>query len=237
MPEVPARADGAVAKQGKKHVHQYLLPGAPSLATRGKDRFTTRHLAALDFLLNIPMANESLIRETGMTNAKRAEGIDGEQSDEQALQQQLILQQMQESEHMGQTSPIDAAGAKKLPGPFAPTVRVPMLFRFILARISDQGALVRRWEEQLLSRGPMPLATAQQRLASSPDSAAAAAAQKPSGILRSRIFFSRARSYPAAVFSVIGYDIDKEKARVQKLLREDQKGLEVFELPQRDWRG
>lgn len=40
-----------------------------------------------------------------------------------------------------------------------------------------------------------------------------------------------------AVFSVIKYDAGEEKAKIAKLRAEDQRGLEVFELPQRDWRG
>jgi hypothetical protein len=51
------------------------------------------------------------------------------------------------------------------------------------------------------------------------------------------MFYSRARGYPVAVFSVIKYDAGEEKAKIAKLRAEDQRGLEVFELPQRDWRG
>lgn len=51
------------------------------------------------------------------------------------------------------------------------------------------------------------------------------------------MFYSRARAYPVAVFSVIKYDAGEEKAKIAKLKAEDQRGLEVFELPQRDWRG
>lgn len=56
-------------------------------------------------------------------------------------------------------------------------------------------------------------------------------------LLSSRMFYSRARAYPVAVFSVIKYDAGEEKAKIAKLKAEDQRGLEVFELPQRDWRG
>jgi hypothetical protein len=56
-------------------------------------------------------------------------------------------------------------------------------------------------------------------------------------LLSSRMFYSRARAYPVAVFSVIKYDAGEEKAKMAKLKAEDQRGLEVFELPQRDWRG
>ena len=59
----------------------------------------------------------------------------------------------------------------------------------------------------------------------------------PLPLLSSRMFYSRARAYPVAIFSVIKYDAGEEKAKIAKLRAEDQRGLEVFELPQRDWRG
>ena len=190
----------------------------------------TRHLAALDFLLNIPMRNEAHIREAGIANANRVSaqeqgGADADLEQQQQQQAaQLLLQQQFVMDEGLVTSPLDAAGSKKLPGPFAPTVRVPLLFRYTISRISDQGAVVRRWEEQLLSRGAA--------LTSSGSNS-----QQQPGLLRSRIFFSRARAYPVAICSVIGYDVLKEKAKIEKMRAEDQKGLEVFELPQRDWRG
>jgi hypothetical protein len=44
------------------HNHGFLTAASKS---------TSRHLAALDFLLNIPMANEEKIKETGILNAAR----------------------------------------------------------------------------------------------------------------------------------------------------------------------
>ena len=236
------------------HPHHYLAAASSLLARGGKDKFTTRHLASLDFLLNIPMGNEGRIREQGAAaehalNTNRYDGdLLGHLSSDEQQQQQQLLQQMQDSEYFGPNSPIDAAGAKKLPGPFAPTVRVPPMFRHILARISDQGALVRRWEEQLLLRGPMlspappsSSSSVPQRNSTPPPAPPSDSTRqsgihpnlnpnpnpsdptRQSGILRSRMFFTRARSYPAAVFSVIGYDVLKEKAKIEKLLKEDQK--------------
>ena len=56
-------------------------------------------------------------------------------------------------------------------------------------------------------------------------------------LLSSRMFYSRLRAYPVSIFSVIKYDAGEEKAKMLKLRAEDQRGLEVFMLPQRDWRG
>jgi hypothetical protein len=51
------------------------------------------------------------------------------------------------------------------------------------------------------------------------------------------MFFSRAKAYPIAVFSVIKYDAGTEKAKLEKQKAEDKKGMEIFKTPQRDWRG
>ena len=57
--------------------HQYTTgsngntPGLP-----GKPKYTTRHLAALDFLLNIPMKNETKIRDIGLATATRMQTLD-----------------------------------------------------------------------------------------------------------------------------------------------------------------
>jgi hypothetical protein len=44
--------------------HQYITAGG----TINRPKFTTKHLAALDFLLNIPMKNENKIKELGIKN-------------------------------------------------------------------------------------------------------------------------------------------------------------------------
>lgn len=185
-----------------------------------KKQFTTRHLAALDFLTNIPMKSEMKIRERGLLMAKRAQIFDAGNEDEDGelkrftlLQQQRQLQALQFIDEPGALN-VDAVGTK-LQGPPAPTVRVPQTFRYKTGLLSDQAAVVRGWEESILRRN----------------------ARNPYSILQSRVFVSRARAYPMSCFSVIGYDKDKEQARIDRQKADDLKGIEVYELPSRDWRG
>jgi hypothetical protein len=186
-----------------------------------KKQFTTRHLAALDFLRNIPMKAEVGIRERGLVMAKRAHFLDGDYEDEEdemrrftLIQQQKQLQVLQMIIDDSGVLTADAVGTK-MQGPPAPTVRVPPTFRYKTNVISDQAAVVRGWEDGILRKN----------------------AKNPYSILTSRVFVSRARAYPVSCFSVIGYDPNKEQARIERQRAEDLKGTEVFELPSRDWRG
>ena len=61
---------------------------------------------------------------------------------------------------------------------------------------------------------------------------------EPQGLLDSRAFLSCGASYPAAVFSVIKYEPNKERqARLRKKLLERGGGGTQFAMPPRDWRG
>ena len=188
--------------------------------TKAKKQFTTRHLAALDFLTSIPMQNEMKIRDRGLLIAKRAQNFyagnedeDGELNRFRLMQQQRQLQALQFIDESRALN-VDAVGTK-LQGPPAPTVRVPQTFRYKTGLLSDQAAVVRGWEESILRKNE----------------------KNPYSILQSRVFVSRARAYPMSCFSVIGYDKDKEQARMEKQKADDMKGMEVYELPSRDWRG
>ena len=196
--------------------------GGPRRKKAGQHRFTTRQLAALDFLRNIPMKNELAIRERGIEAAKRANLFDsGNEDDEDGelrrYTQMLQQQQLQALEYVTDDYGIlsaDAVGTK-LQGPPAPTARVPLTFRYKSDLISSSAAEVRSWEESLMKR----------------------TSKNPYPILNSRVFVSRARAYPMACFSVIAYDPHTERAWIDKQKAEDLKGTEVFELPSRDWRG
>lgn len=213
----------------------------------------------MDFLLNIPMTNESSIKETGMEHAARVRKLDGDNygnedddEDEESVDPSAVGMPLDHTaavlladDYGGGTAVVDIVG-RKLQGVTAPTIRVPPQFRYNMLRVNEQSAVIRHWEVQLLARGPVAAAAAA--------SLAAAAAsgqhhqqqqlqqlqqlqhqQQP--LLNSRLFYSRVRAYPTVVFSVIKYDAGEEKAKLAKLRAEDKKGLEVFELPQRDWRG
>lgn len=194
------------SSQYRKHAHhQYLAVSGSSQSTQ-KTRFTTRHLAALDFLLNIPMKNEPQIRENGMQLSRKilsdqGKIEDGELKNEQSIDffdEKLLA--------------VDAVG-KKLQGVNAPNIKIPLSFRYLIQRISEQSTVVRQWEEQLLLENK--------------------GTNSNMSMNNSRLFFSRARCYPTAVFSVIMYDAEKTK----KSKSLGSRGLNVFELEKRDWRG
>ena len=110
---------------------------------------------------------------------------------------------------------MDSAAGKKLKGPPVAVTSLPIHFRYSMQRISDQSALVRQWEEQVLNKGGL---------------ARNSANQIAHPILASRIFFSRAQSYPCAVFSVVKYDAGEEKAKIKKMKADDQKKKEMIEM-------
>lgn len=201
--------------------HQFITTGG----SNNRPKFTTRHLAALGFLSNIPLAKESSIQEAGIKNISRLKAMEEEndqQDEEESIDDDDDLDvQNNDEDQMGDFMKLqtDSVGIK-LKGAAAATARYPLQFRYNFQNLSDQSAVVRLWEDQLLLKAGISATT-----------------QASSPLLNCRVFCSRARSYPSTVFSVIKYDAGEEKAKIQKLIAEDHKGLEVFELPRRDWRG
>lgn len=122
------------------HNHGFLTAASKS---------TTRHLAALDFLLNIPMANEEKIKETGMHNAARIKTLDGDNeiADEESIDASLSMMNGYNAAPLNMlddysSSPVDSVG-RKLQGASAPTMRVPAQFRYNMLRVNEQSAVVR----------------------------------------------------------------------------------------------
>eukprot|EP01033_Poteriospumella_lacustris_P000832 gene832-595_t len=216
------------------HHHQYIAFGS----TPSKPKYTTRHLAALDFLLNINMSKEEEIRRVGMQTAIKTQQMeereqhhnDNESIDENAPGQQNQAAILSAEEILASQN--ELAG-KKLLGPHAAMGRYPLTFRYHLQRLTDQSALCRQWEDKMIkSTAPIP----------STDPAATVTnntrkSQTDPTLFESRVFYSRSRSYPIMVASFIKYDAGEEKAKLEKMKADDQKGMEVFELPERDWRG
>jgi hypothetical protein len=121
------------------HNHGFLTAASKS---------TTRHLAALDFLLNIPMANEEKIKETGMHNAARIKTLDGDNeiADEESIDASLSMMNGCNAAPLNMlddysSSPVDSVG-RKLQGAPAPTMRVPAQFRYNMLRVNEQSAVV-----------------------------------------------------------------------------------------------
>ena len=198
------------------------MDAAKSQKHSNAKRSTTRYLAALDFLLTIPLANESKIRDIGMQHAKRIQMMQNLESgdvDSEIAEEDDILNQIQPQamdDYIASSS--DQVG-RKLPGVAAPAIRIPIQQRYYMTKITEQSAVVRHWEDQLLVSGPV------------------SSSNSPQPLLSSRMFVSRARAYPMAVFSIIKYDISEEKAKLERMKADDKKGLEAYDLPKRDWRG
>lgn len=196
----------------KRHTHhQFITAGGTAV----RPKYTTRHLAALDFLLHIPMKNEEVIRRNGIIIASNLRNL--EENDEN--QNNFVdLQEEDESKRSNQPSSypaypsVDIAASpyadyagKKLQGPHCFTVRVPNYFRHNLQKLTEQGAIVRQWEDSLLGKSPY-------------SSDAVNTAEK--SVLSSRMYFSRTHGYPMAVCSVVKYDAGEEKARLEKMKAE-----------------
>ena len=181
-------------KRHSHHHHQYLA----STDQHGKQKYTTRHLAALDFLLNIPMINEHKIRENGLISAKRLQNI--EESQSPYLERDEMIDESKYDD-------ITSEPVRKLPGISSTVIKLPLAFRYNLLRLTEQSAVIRHYEHDLLA--------------------------KPTNLLQSRMFFSRVRAYPSCTFSIIKYDTNNEKKLKSKVLDD----LKVFELQSRDWRG
>lgn len=98
-----------------------------------------------------------------------------------------------------------------------------------MTKLFDQSAVIRQWEDSLL-RGVVVTDTSL-----SPQQQQQHQQQQP--ITSSRLYFSRARSYPTSIMSVIKYDTAREEAKLERKNYEDTRGLEVYEVPKRDWRG
>jgi hypothetical protein len=131
------------------HNHGFLTAASKS---------TTRHLAALDFLLNIPMANEDKIKELGMHHAARIRTLDGDNeiADEESIDASLSVINSFNASTPNMlddyaSAPVDSVG-RKLQGASAPTMRVPPQFRYNMMRLNEQSAVVRELITRLRNR-------------------------------------------------------------------------------------
>ena len=216
---------------------------------KNKLKTATRHFAALNFLSNINMKAETKIREFGHATSIRSKtlGLDGfmeSDDDDYDDYEDLNLYGYgdDENNNIGTSLDdpnlkLDTAPGRKLHGKAAPTGRMPLSFRYKLMKISDQSAVIRQWEEsilQSLSRFDNISTNITNSNVSTTNKGTKRKDLKSSS--SARMFFSRSRGYPNAVSSIIAYVPEKEYAR---LVREKARneGLQVFQLPSRDWRG
>ena len=219
---------------------------------RQKMKTATRHFAALNFLSNINMKAETKIREFGHATSIRSKtlGFDGfmesDDDDVDDYEYSSNLYAYGDDENNNINTPLDdpnlkldTAPGRKLHGKTAPTGRVPLSFRYKLMKISDQSAVIRQWEESIL-QSMSRFDNINNANNTNNNAVTTTNKGKKRKDLKSsssaRMFFSRSRGYPNAVSSIIAYVPEKEYAR---LVREKARneGLQVFQLPSRDWRG
>jgi hypothetical protein len=218
-----ATQGGTTTSKRHHHHHHHHQHHAFVTTSGGTIKRTNRHFAALDFLLNIPMRDEATIIAAGIEKLTKLSGDDNNREDLEALRReafQRVMSTMNITDETLMNSPSDFAG-RKLQGSFAPLARVPIDYRHSLSRLTEMSAVVRQWEDQLLLKGYSSISHK--------------SVQQP--LLQSRLFFTRARAYPVATMSVIKYDAGQEAKKLSKLKADDQKGLEVYVIPTRDWRG
>jgi len=199
-------------------------------------KMVTRDIAALDFLLGIPMEAEVSIVRAGWAQ-QQAHSID-----EEALPQMTakatgkwfekyvdikeqgefkeITEHELELEKPDQKNVVHlAAPGRRLDGDDAAKVQIPLsgvLESKTRQRSIARQAAIREWEMRVahgLDVGAEPL-------------------------LDSRVFFSAGGGYPMEVFSLVRYEPKKEEAaRRRQKLEELGGGGSQFVIPERDWRG
>lgn len=198
----------------------------------------TRDIAALDFLLGIPMEAEPSIVQAGWTQKQAHLSV----ADEGILPQitatgkwfeKFVKQQEEFKEHTEHEEELEkpdshdqrnsvvhlAAPGRRLDGDDATRVQIPLsgvLESKTRQRSIARQAAIREWEMRVahgLNFGDQPL-------------------------LDNRCFFSAGGGYPMEVFSLVRYEPKKEEAaRRRQKLEELGGGGSQFVIPERDWRG
>ena len=202
--------------------------------------WVTRDIAALDFLLGIPMeAEHSIVRAGWMqqhpdnddvpvvaaTGRWWEKYVKGEQSDSFLMMRGAKANKDHEEELeqpdlriMPSTAHLTAPG-RRLDGDDAIQVKIPqsgMIESKTRQRSIARQAAIREWETRValgLDFGHPPL-------------------------LDGRVFFSARKGYPMSIFSLVRYEPKREEAaRRRQKLEELGGGGSQFVIPERDWRG
>jgi len=192
----------------------------------GQTKWVTRDLAALDFLLGIPMEKESTLVHSGwQRNQQPAQGKWWEKLIHQTpgvprrvSGDNNILEQP-DSQSVDKTNDRTVVtGGRSLDGDEATKVAIPRTgFAMTRQRSIARQAEIREWELQV-AHGLQD--------------------EKSYGLLDGRVFFSSKENYPISVFSVIRYEPKREEAaRLRQKLEARGGGGTQFVVPERDWRG
>lgn len=197
-------------------------------------KMVTRDIAALDFLLGIPMEAEPTLVQQGWALQQAHVSVDEDLPQmkatgkwyekyiecEEAGEFKESTEHTQELEKPDQKNIVHlAAPARRLDGDDAIFVQIPslgVLESKTRQRSIARQAAIREWETRVahgLDIGAEPL-------------------------LDNRVFFSAGGGYPMGVYSLIRYEPKKEEAaRRRQKLEELGGGGSQFVIPERDWRG
>lgn len=189
-------------------------------------KWVTRDIAALDFLLGIPMEQEAGIVRNGWN--RHQEVPTGkwwekfvQKAPRRGSKDDLLEQPDTDQPTSRQLSSISVVqvrgGGRRLEGDNATKVKIPLSgFAHTRQRLIARQAAIREWELQV---------------------AHGLRDEKSDGLLDGRVFFSARDNYPVGVFSVIRYEPKREEAaRRRKKLEARGGGGTQFVVPERDWR-
>lgn len=202
------------------------------IESAGTKKFVAREIAALDFLIGIPMSQEpAIVRKGCQRNQQAPTGKwwekfvhrtprrgSGESFLEQpgsnVPQQSEVIQTKNKSIGVVQSR---VSGGRRLDGDNATKVKIPRSgFARTRQRSIARQAAIREWELRV-AHGLQD--------------------DQTNGMLDGRVFFSSRDNYPVGVFSVVRYEPKREEAaRRRKKLEARGGGGTQFIVPERDWR-
>lgn len=221
----------------KKHHHNHNA-FLTHTANNGIKR-TNRYLAALDFLLTIPMEKESSIKDQGSRNLNRIHNMEENLNEIHQDSVDVINSTHTDSNNniyanqaAAMLQDYDNQGGLKLKGKSCPIAKLPQELRYTLLKHNYfevyQGANFRHWEDELLgkrySANLNPKISTTSGSSSSSSSVNSHIHSQKQSILNSRCFISRQNAYPIACFSIIKYDPGEEIKKINKLKADDTKG-------------
>lgn len=212
-----------------------------TITAEGSIAWVTRDIAALDFLLGIPLEAEPSIVQAGFEQQQVQIQTTGHvitatgkwfekyvtsttNTNTKPTEKNTTEEEVKELEKPNQKVHVHLAPGRRLDGCDAYKIQIPrtgVLETKTRQRSIARQAAIRQWER---------------RVAHGLEVDGAAKPGPP--LLDNRVFFSCHQSYPVEIFSVIRYEPRREELlRKRQKLEELGGGGSEFVIPERDWRG
>jgi hypothetical protein len=184
----------------------------PVLTQSNATKWATRDIAALDFLLNIPLANQTSIVRSGYQ--RHPAPVEGKWWERLVVATPAAQEDANSSTILLEAPvAVSRSGGRRLDGDNATKVQIPLTSqtKSTRQRTIARQAQIREWELQVAQEAEF---------------------------LEGRLFFSAKDNYPVSTFSIIKYEPKREEAaRRRQKLEERGGGGTQFVVPERDWRG